>query len=89
MQAGKHMSGVGNVIPLFTSTTIDATSTRRFATRARSGILHEPHRQEIQTGLNNGLGSGHQPAWHWEDATLALLGSTGLGAIAIAFRVLA
>jgi len=89
MQAGKHMSGVGNVIPLFTSTTIDATSTRQFATRARLGILPKPDTREIQTGLNNGLGTGHQPAWFWEDATLALLGSTGLGAIAIAFRVLA
>jgi len=89
MQAGNQSNRAANVIPLFTSATSNATPTRRLATRARVRILSKPDAQQIQLELNNRLDRGYEFAWFWEDAALALLGSAGLGAIVIAFRLLA
>ena len=89
MQAGNHSDRAANVIPLFTSAASNASPTRQFAARARLRILSRPDAQQTLLGLNNGLDRGHEFAWFWEDAALALLGGTGLGAIIIAFRFLA
>jgi hypothetical protein len=88
MQAGNHSDRAANVIPLFTSATSDATPTRRFAAQARGRVLSKPDAHKTQLGLVNRLNRGHENAWFWEEAALALLGSTGLGAIVIAFRFL-
>jgi len=49
----------------------------------------KPDAQRIEIGIENALGQGGELAWFWEDAALVLLGSTGIGAIGIAFRFLA
>jgi len=51
--------------------------------------LSKPDAQRIEIGIANTLGQGGELDWFWEDAVLVLLGSTGIGAIGIAFRFLA
>ena len=89
MRTRNHSDHPANVIPLFTSATAAAISTRRFVLRPRGRALSRPDAQGIEAGIANGLDRGNELAWFWEDAALVLLGSTGIGAIGIAFHFLA
>ena len=89
MQTRIQSDHAANVIPLFTSATITAIQRRRPAHHARVHSLSKPDAQRIEIGIANALGQEGELAWFWEDAALVLLGSTGIGAIGIAFRFLA
>ena len=87
MQTRIQSDHAANVIPLFTTATI--TAIPRPAHHARVHSLSKPDAQRIEIGIANALGQGGELDWFWEDAALVLLGSTGIGAIGIAFRFLA
>jgi hypothetical protein len=89
MHAGNDSDRAGIVIPLFTSASSHVSSTFQLPVRTRMRILPNPHEEGTEVGITNWLAPGNREAWFWEDAVFALLGSSGIGAIAVAFRFLA
>ena len=89
MHAGNESDRAGIVIPLFTSGSSDVSPTFRFPVRARMRILPKTHKEGTEVGSTDWLAPGNREAWFWEDVAFALLGSSGIGAIAVAFHFLA
>jgi len=89
MHAGNDSDRAGIVIPLFTSASSEVSPTLRFPVRARMRVLPKPHEEGTEVGITDWLAPGNREAWFWEDAVFALIGSSGVGAIAAAFHFLA
>ena len=88
MHAANDSDRAGIVIPLWTSASTDTGPTPRFASSAKVRVLPKHEEEGIEGGIAAGLARERVLAWFWEDAVLALLGSSGLGAIFIALRLL-